>query len=135
MSEHPTHIPESAMKMDPVETSEKTLSEYLSGEYMQRFLKTREIKPEDYSLIEKFSAFRRGDIVEFFHNYFTSARDQTRDKLEKDLVHWKTMDSKERVQLGELFLEVAKRYEDWTVVYALETMLEVANPKFIPQSK
>lgn len=113
---------------------EKEEKSVLEEDDFKNFIESREIKPEDFHLIEKLSHYPKDLFIMELHNYFGFSRENTVSELERDIRRkkeeiGKAQDEKfkaileKRIGIRSLFLEIAKKY-DWTTCMHLERVFE-----------
>ena len=106
----------------------------LAEDDFKKFIEVREIKPEDFHLIEELSRYPKNFFILELHNYFGFSRENTVRDLERDIKYQKeeierTHDEElksafeKRVEFLSLFLEFAKKY-DWTACLHLNGVFE-----------
>ena len=84
------------------------------------FIEDRQIKPEDFYLIEQMALFSKNTIIEKLHNFFNLNRERSGAELQKMIVD--TKEAKDRdlyVLVNEFYLKY-----DWAVSWNLVRVLE-----------
>ncbi|MEK7070792.1 MAG: hypothetical protein AAB966_03215 [Patescibacteria group bacterium] len=97
----------------------KTTSVLEDGK-VKDFIQDRDIKPEDFYLIEKLSTFSKPDIIEGLHNLFNLSKERSGADLEGIIKNTKD-DAKKAMY--EVALKFYQKY-DWIVSWNLIRVLE-----------
>ncbi|MBN1970579.1 MAG: hypothetical protein JW870_14530 [Candidatus Delongbacteria bacterium] len=108
----------------------------LDEDDFKEMISEREIKPEDFEIIEKLSSFPKNIFIDY-HNYFLFSKENTLRDLKHDLQNYQNELEKirqfnnqnhinsleKRIAFLRLFVEFAKRY-DWCVCNNLNRVFE-----------
>lgn len=118
--------------MNNISAEEKEPS-IIERKEMQKFIKNREIKPEDFYLIEKLAAFPVNMIILELHNFFNMSRENSKEELRRTIERSRDRDSSgeklsiyrgaSRTELLETALKFCEKY-DWAVSWNLVRVLE-----------
>ena len=109
-------------------------SSFLEDDDYQEFINLRQIKPEDFQVIENLSSYPTEFFITELHNLFSSSKENSaqdiRDRirqinktLEKYPEDKNLLSLKKRIPFLELFLEFTKKY-GWMTARHLNSLLE-----------
>lgn len=104
--------------------AEESLTKNFSHNKVLDFIKEREIKKEDFPIIQKLFTFKRDLVIKLLHNIFNTYKNESGEELEY-LANNAEGDSKD---LYISMLEFYRKY-DWSVCFHLVRVLEIVNNK------
>src|SRR3989344_3473051 len=88
---------------------------------IQRFIKQREIKPEDFWIIETLAQVPQDFLIRHFHNHFNLNHERSVEKLER-YQKINTLTNAEN-EIYNLYIEFTRKY-DWMTSWHLNGILE-----------
>ncbi len=94
---------------------------------IREMLERRQIKSEDWPLVEELATMPKNLLIDNFHNWFNDSREKTAREIEIQLNNpeiYKMDDAKRRY--WEVWLHFAKSYH-WTACYNMVRVLERRN--------
>lgn len=109
-------------------------SNIIDEEKFRNLIKSREIKPEDFYILEQLAGFHKHWLIADFHNFFNSNRERSEKELEKQINYCRQRLGEisdeevkkvweDRLKMSELFLIFVKKY-NWAIAWNLERVLE-----------
>ncbi len=119
--------------LENLNNSEKSPS-IIDDQDVQELIKSRNIQPEDYSIIESLSRFTKTELISNFHNLFLNLKDRSVEELELAIRNYEKKldndinnDDLRRVkEMSEWYLEVCRKY-DYFTAHHLNRVLERLN--------
>ena len=96
-------------------------------EDIKKLIESRDIKSEDFYLLEELAKMSKRLLIIDFHNFFSFNRQNSKNQLEKLLSYMEARGNdpllEERKAMYNLFLKFLEKY-DWTVVWNIEVVFE-----------
>src|SRR3989338_4327959 len=106
---------------------EKLPQSVLEEPDIKDFIKSREINPEDFYILEELAKISKRVLIMDFHNFFTFNKERSGQELERSLTFLKTVKEDslldQRVKLNRLLADFISKY-DWTVAWNMVSVFE-----------
>jgi len=106
---------------------EKLPQSVLEEPEIKELIKSRNIKPEDFYVLEELSKISKQILIMDFHNFFTFSRENSDKELERNLAFLENVKDDpllgQRIKLNRSLLDFVRKY-DWTVAWNLVSVFE-----------
>jgi len=105
------------MEKEPNIVGEKSV---INREELQEFIKDRDVKPEDFYLIEELASFPKSMVIMELHNLFNTYHEKSGKELERMI---QNESDSQRKELSEIMEQFYEKY-GWETSWHLERLLE-----------
>jgi len=100
----------------------KSMQSVLEEPDVKEMLEHRQIKEEDWPLVEELATMSKTMLITNFHNYFNDTKERSAKELKHSLDHDLIRDE-ELKRYSKIWLHFAENYH-WTAIYNMERVLE-----------